>query len=125
MIASAPGHFAALWPHVEDEADAQATDAERLLKARGRGEADALRDLIGAQIEAGRGTLAKQLTFDDHAREAAQKDQWEEDRRYLRGRLQELVMERDREPRDIEASYEVVRRRVEPVGMVYLVAGTR
>jgi hypothetical protein len=36
-----------------------------------------------------------------------------------------LKKEMDLEPREIEASYEVVRRRVEPVGMVYLVAGTR
>jgi hypothetical protein len=126
VLASAPAHFAALWPHVEAEADAEATSAERLLKLRGRAEGDALRDLIGGQITAGEAAVGmKQMSFGDTLTDRAQQQQWDEDRKFLRGRLQELRRERDSEPREIEQSYEIVRRRVEPVGMVYLVAGTR
>ena len=126
VLTSAPEHFAALWPHVEAEADAQAQDAERLLELRGRAEADALRALLASQIEAGRTALeGRQLTLDFGEKEREQKEQYEEDRKYLRGRLDGLKKEMDREPRAIEESYEVMRRRVEAVGLVYLVGGTR
>lgn len=125
IVSSAPGHFAELWPHVEAEADAEAQDAERLLKLRGRAEADMLRALIQGQIEAGRDALSRQLTFDDVLNEKSQREQWEDDRKYLRGRLEELGRERDTEPAEIERSYDIVRRRVEPVGLVYIIAGTR
>src|SRR5205823_986216 len=45
----APKHFAELWPHVEQEADARAHDVERKLRLRGEGEADALRKIIRDQ----------------------------------------------------------------------------
>src|SRR5262249_13090793 len=100
VLASAPRHFAALWPHVEAEADAQAPDAERLLKLRGRAEADALRALLASQLEAGRSALeGRQLAFDFGEKEKAQREQYEEDRKYLRGRLEGLKKEMDREPR--------------------------
>jgi hypothetical protein len=126
VLASAPGHFAALWPHLAAEADAAAHEAERLLKIHGRGEADALRALLASQLEAGRRVLdGQQLAFDFGEEEAAQREQYVEDRKHLRERLGELKKEMDVEPREIEHSYEVVLRRVEPVGLVYLVAWTR
>jgi hypothetical protein len=67
----------------------------------------------------------QQLAFDFSEKEAAQKEQYVEDRKHLRERLRELKKEMDVEPLQIERSYEEVLRRVEPVGMVYLVAEMR
>jgi hypothetical protein len=47
------------------------------------------------------------------------------DRKHITARRQALAIEAVEEPKAIVASYEVLRRRVEPVGLVYLWPTTR
>jgi hypothetical protein len=46
--------------------------------------------------------------------------QFRADQRHLQQRLERLEREREEEPAEIVAGYEVVTRRLEPLGMVYL-----
>ena len=63
------------------------------------------------------------LEFTDS--EADQREQYEDDRKYMTRRLEDIDEEIAREPAQIEALYEVVLRRLEPVGLVYLWPETR
>jgi hypothetical protein len=121
----APAHFAALWRHIKDEADAVAHEAERLLKLRGEREAEELRRILKAQEDLARGTLHQQLAFQFSEAEAAQREQLRQDRRHMEERLSALQQERETEPREIIASYQVLRRRLMPVGLIYLWPSTR
>ena len=121
VLAAAPGHFAALWRHVEDEADALGQAARQKLAARAEGEAAALRQILQDQLDLARELLdGKQLAFAFGATEGAQKDQVDQDKKWIRGRIDALKKERDSEPEEIKESYAVALERVEPVGMVYL-----
>jgi hypothetical protein len=51
--------------------------------------------------------------------------QWDDERRAMRRRLEAIERERETEPRDIEQSYRVLRKRLVPVGLVYLWPDTR
>jgi hypothetical protein len=125
LVKSAPGDFAALWPEVEHEADAVAHDAEQLLTRRGQTEADALRRILEAQRAAiGKELKGTQLTLFSEA-EAVQKEQWDQDRKWMERRLERLAKEIDSEPAELPALYRVATRKLEPVGMVYLWPGTR
>lgn len=116
----APRHFAELWPIVEQEADAQAHDVERKLRQRAKAEADALAKIIRDQIRLADQTLDQQLSLDFTDAEREQREQRERDRKYVAARRQALAIEAVEEPKAILSSYEVLRRRVEPIGLVYL-----
>jgi len=125
LRASAQADFAALWPHVEAEAEALAHEAERKLAKRGAAESDALKSILRNQRLAIQKALAKlpQLTFaftpaDPKAREQAR--QIKEDREYMEGRLLAIDKEIESEPAAIQDLYRVVLTRREPVGMIYL-----
>ncbi len=125
LVKSAASDFATLWPHIEHEADAVAHDAEQMLTRRGATEADALRRILEAQRNAIRGELkGTQLPlFGDT--DIAQKEQWDQDRKWMERRLERLAKEIETEPAELPALYRVVTRKLEPVGMVYLWPGTR
>lgn len=130
LRASAASDFAALWPHVEAEAEALAHEAERKLAERGATEADALRGILRNQRSAIQKALTKlpQLTFaftptEPQAR--AQIRQIEQDRHYMEGRLVDIDREIENEPAAIQDLYRIVLTRREPVGMVYLWPETR
>ncbi|MBX3226793.1 MAG: DISARM system SNF2-like helicase DrmD [Labilithrix sp.] len=129
LVPHAAKDFAALWRFVTEEADARALAAEQKLKARAREEATALSKILEAQRTTLERELAgRQLTLDlapgDRDAEK-QRDQWEADRRHLERRRRELEKEREEEPRALEALYAVARRRLVPVGLVYLWPETR
>jgi hypothetical protein len=121
----APRHFVELWPHVEQEADAQAHDVESKLRRRGRDEAEALRKILRAQIRLADQTLEKQLFLEFTDAEREQREQRERDRKHIAARRAALDVELEQEPLTIQQSYEVLRRRVEPIGLVYLWPTTR
>ncbi|MFO7565019.1 MAG: DISARM system SNF2-like helicase DrmD [Enhygromyxa sp.] len=128
LLQSAAADFAALWPHVDDEAESLAHEARQKLSARGASEAEALRRIletqradIAAQID--RSQLEIAATFTEAER--AQQEQLARDRDYLVERLAKIDHELDTEPVQIRALYEVSLRRLEPVGLVYLWPSTR
>lgn len=117
--ANAPQVFADLWPHLEVEADARATDAKRGLGERARRESDELRSLLKKQAD----TIVKAdaslrqaelFQFD----EGEEKRQVELDLRHMANRLASIERELETEPQAIEALYEVTRVRLLPVGLV-------
>jgi hypothetical protein len=125
LLSQASKHFAELWPFVEQESDARAHEAERQLRQRGHAEAEALAKIIRDQIKLADTTLGKQLEFQFTEAEREQRDQRDRDRKYVAARRETLAIEAIEEPKAIIASYEVLRRRVEPVGLVYLWPTTR
>jgi len=66
-----------------------------------------------------------QLELGFGAGEDDQRKQWEDDKKALEIRRVELLSEREEEPRAIEELYTVARRRLVPVGLVYLWPETR
>lgn len=125
LRASAPEDFAALWPHVEAEAEARAHEAERRLAERGAAESDSLRGILRNQKGAIQKALAAlpQMTLplgpaEPKAREQIR--QIEQDRGYMEGRLLDIDREIESEPAAIQDLYRVVLTKREPVGMVYL-----
>jgi hypothetical protein len=121
ILAAAKGHFATLWHHVQEEAEARATEARRLLTNRGRAEAEELRKILRAQLETARQLISgTQLRFDFAEADAAQKKQVAEDREWLEGRVAALEKELATEPEELAKGYDVELERVEPMGLVYL-----
>ena len=125
LCRAAPDDFAALWAHVKVEADARQHAAELALTARGAREAEALRQILERQRQAIRAriTEATQLELfgaDDAAIDRRQRKQFDDDLRHMQRRLDEMARELEREPARVAASYQVVRPRLEPVGLVYL-----
>jgi superfamily II DNA or RNA helicase len=126
LRASAPSDFAALWPHIRDEADSLAHEATRKLQARGAAEADQLREILAAQKTAIEKTLgAHQLALAWTDAEKDERLQWQEDRKYMERRLGSIDREVETEPGQIQDLYRVILRRLEPVGLVYLWPETR
>jgi superfamily II DNA or RNA helicase len=129
LCASAPRDFAALWPHVKAEAEHRQHTAREQLKARGVREARQLRQILQRQREAIQrrlaGTQLQLFATEDLASERLQKKQFEEDRKHMERRLSQMTMELESEPALVEKSYEVVRARLEPVGLVYLWSANR
>jgi len=125
--AAAPRLFADLWPHIRAEADAKAHDASHKLATRGRAEADALRAILEAQRQAIEQELEDraQLPLDFHGWDRNQREQFEQDKKHMQDRRTSIAAELDSEPEQIEASYEVMRTRLEPVGLVVLWPATR
>ncbi|MFL6263685.1 MAG: DISARM system SNF2-like helicase DrmD [Thermoanaerobaculia bacterium] len=124
---AAPGDFAALWPHIQDEADHLVHDAERKLAARGEKESADLRRILQDQRSAIRRTLEErqQLTLDFGKAEDEQRDQFEQDKKFMEGRLSAIDREIETEPAQIRDLYQIVLRRLVPVGLVYLWPETR
>jgi hypothetical protein len=121
LVAGASLDFVALWPAIRDEADAEQDRAVKMLSARSKAEAQAMRTLlanqekaIGAELGARRQTTLP-LELDPRERAA-----YDADTRAMESRLGEIAAEREREPAKIEAQYQVALRRLSPVGLVYL-----
>ncbi|MGO9833387.1 MAG: DISARM system SNF2-like helicase DrmD [Polyangiaceae bacterium] len=124
LRASASSDFATLWKAVEDEADAVEHEARRKLKTRADVESEALRQILEAQRSAIEKTLhgPVQLGLEFGERE---KSQLTQDRKHMAIRLTAIAKEISSEPEAIGRTYEVVLRRLEPVGLVYLWPTTR
>lgn len=122
LLKSAPSDFATLWTHIEDEADSREHEARRKLSARGTSEAEALRQVLRDQRQAIERTLARhaQLQIEFTEAERDQQRQFEQDRAFMERRLDDIAGEIETQPAEIAAGYEVVLRRLEPVGLVYL-----
>ncbi|WP_437671204.1 DISARM system SNF2-like helicase DrmD [Sorangium sp. So ce131] len=125
--AAAPGLFAALWPHIRDEADSLAHDAERKLVARGAEESEALKEILASQRAAILAEMRSraQLTFADLGLNDREQEQFRKEQQWMNDRLDAIQREAEREPRQIEALYQIALRRLEPVGLVVLWPETR
>ena len=120
LIGEAVPTFRALWPHLREEADSLAHQAEDQLAARGRQEAADLRGLLEDQRRALEREVQRQLTFEFAAAEREQRRQWENDRQHMEERLEGIDREIESEPPQLEDLYRITVRRLEPVGLVYL-----
>jgi hypothetical protein len=120
LLASAPTLFAALWPHLEAESDARATDARNGLARRARKESDDLKALLERQRTAVRSAHGKlsQRALDEEITDRIQRRQIELDLEHLVLREERLAQEIGDEPLAIEALYEVQMTRLVPVGLV-------
>jgi hypothetical protein len=111
--------FAALWPHLEAEADALSVEARKGLAERARREADELRALLLRQrtaIDKAEANLRQVGLFDIQDKE--QKRQVDLDLRHLERRREAAKSELETEPAAIEALYDVRMSRLTPVGLV-------
>ena len=115
--------YADLWPSLEDEADALAVAAKNGLTQRARREADELRTLLKRQEHA----IGKQiaaLSQTELFEEASSKSDQEQQRQlkldleHMKARQVSIEAEMEREPRAIEALYDVRMIRIAPVGLV-------
>jgi hypothetical protein len=127
LLEAAPAVFSKLWRHIQDEADSAAHDAERKLVQRGTEEAEALRGILTAQREGIAAEIAKrsQLSFADLDLDKREHEQWTKEKQYMNERLVAIEGELEREPKQLEALYEIALRRLEPVGLVFLWPETR
>jgi hypothetical protein len=121
-LRAAQGDFAALAGDLQERAQSALQSALAALGRRGQREAEAMRELLTRQRLAIQATLDKGdqqllLLFEADRRE---KEQFERDRRHMRGRLEALARELEEEPARIQRSYEVALHRFEPLGLVYL-----
>lgn len=121
LVNGAAEDFAALWPAIRDEADAEQDRAVKMLTARAKAEAEAMRVLLASQEKAISAELGerRQITLPIEA-DARERAAYEVDTRAMEARLGEISEEREREPAKIEALYKVALRRITPVGLVYL-----
>ncbi|HEY3352938.1 MAG TPA: DISARM system SNF2-like helicase DrmD, partial [Polyangia bacterium] len=122
LLASAPSDYAALWRHIDDEADARAHAARQRLSDRAHVEADALRVILAEQRRAILDVIQGrvQLGFDFGEHDQDQRRQFEDDRKHMEQRLTAIEKEIDTEPAQIKDVYRVVLQRLEPVGLIYL-----
>lgn len=111
--------YAALWPHLENEADARAADARNGLSQRARRESDELRKLLERQRDAitKAGADLRQTTFMDLT-DKTQRRQLQLDLEHLDARKDRIAQELEEEPIKIEALYDVQMTRLTPVGLV-------
>ncbi len=120
--------FAALWPRLRTMAEDEATECERLLDDRGAREAEQLREILTAQQTKIRSALVRddpQEPVPGTGSETAEAKQRRLDRGYMRERIDSLQHELDTEPERLRRHYRVMTRRIEAVGLVYLVPETR
>lgn len=127
VVTAAPQLFADLWPHIRDEADARAKDAADLLRGRAVEESEALREILARQRMAIIREIEDraQLLLDFTDAEKAQRNQFEQDKRFMEDRLVAIQKEIETEPQQVAKLYEVVLHRLEPVGLVVLWPETR
>jgi len=101
--ARAPELFAALWPHLQVEADARGVETRNSLSRRARKESDELRDLLERQrtaIRAARANLSQQVL--PQLGDQAQQRQVELDLEHLAKREGRIADELTEEPKAIE-----------------------
>ena len=124
--------FSRMWVDVAAEAEDLAKRAEQALATRGKEESQALERILDDQKEAiVRGLADTQIPL--FAEESAERGevakrergQWNEERQAMRARLAAIDEEKRVEPAQIEAGYRILRKRLVPVGMVYLWPETR
>jgi hypothetical protein len=125
MAAAAPAHFAALWPHLQAEADAVLHDVERDLTRRGGEEASALARILDDQAIVGRRAIEANLAMDRAVLDADTRKQLDDEKAYLERRLAALPKERATEVAALKDHYRVLQRRVERVGLIYVWPETR
>jgi hypothetical protein len=132
LVHSATADMAALWKHVEAEADAHAHDAEHKLSARGAIEAEALTRILQNQQAVIRKKIGGQTEMNfDETPAASSEDkrqavkQWQSERDSMTSRLAKIDVELRDEPPELAKSYATTLRRVVPVGIVYLWPQTR
>jgi superfamily II DNA or RNA helicase len=131
LLEAAPRDFATLWAHVRAEADARETDAREKLRARAADEARKLAAILERQKAAiaRRITEARQLDLfaglGDSGETRRQRQQLEQDLAHMDRRLGDIDREMETEPEALAGSFQVVLRRLEPVGLVYLWPATR
>lgn len=123
LARSAAADFAALWPHVRDEADDHAHRATQQLGSRGEKEAEDLRKILVAQRIGIEKQLARQLElfpgFDAEAMKP-QREQLESEREDMHKRLARIEKELNTEPDELRPLYAVSLKRLIPVGLLYL-----
>ena len=114
--------FGRLLPALQAEAEDAEAKARTALAARGDQEAQEMERLLERQEADIRDTLRdkRQLELALTQADRSEREQFERDQRHMLKRLDELEQERVREPATIRRAYEVVLRRFEPVGVVYL-----
>lgn len=124
ILRSAAADERALEGHLRRRAVARTEVARTKLQARGAAEADAMRAVLEAQrqgiLEALAGTQLSLGLGDDPDLSDAQKQQWKDDREFLKRRLPQVEAELTTEPGRIRALYEDRQHHVEIVGIVYL-----
>jgi hypothetical protein len=127
LLDVAPSVFSNLWRPIREEADALAHDSELLLLQRGVEESEALkvilqtqRAAIRAEIERRVGAAQLVMQFDQ-----IEAEQFAKEKEHMDRRLLSIEREIEIEPKQIEAVYRVVLRRLEPVGLVFLWPETR
>ncbi len=111
--------FAALWPHVEAEAEARGIDAQNGLARRARKESEELKKLLQRQQREVTDDLAalRQVTM-EQVKDKKQRRQVELDIQVTKDRLGNFAQQLAQEPPKIEALYQVQKTRLTPVGLV-------
>lgn len=126
-IAACSGEFiTSLWPALQDEADARAVKAKNGLGARARAEADGMRTLLERQrraIQKSLKTLAQRDLFEGVNESVDLREQQRQlalDIEHMNRRSTTIETDIEREPKAIEALYEVRMTRLTPVGAVVI-----
>ena len=121
-LARCAADFQRLWPTLEAQGTDAAHKAAAALQERGERESGDMEALLARQRIRIREQFEthKQLRLAMEQGAAEAREQFERDRRYLDARLEAIEREIIDEPRAIRASYQVVLRRFEPVGLAYL-----
>jgi hypothetical protein len=111
--------FAALWPHLQHEADARRIEATTGLARRARKESDELRSLLERQRQAIRGARAHLRQHQlPEINDRVQRHQLELDLGHLDRRESRIADELISEPKAIERLYAIQMPRLTPVGLV-------
>lgn len=114
--------FGVLWSHLQTVAAGREAEARSALSTRGEEESVAMTSLLNTQrasiLDAFEGAMQVSLGLDLASVE--EKTQFERDRRHMEARVGAIEVELATEPAAIRKQYEVVLRRLEPVGLVYL-----
>ena len=113
-----------LRPHLEQRALELEGQARLALEERGRQEAEAMVAILEAQQRRIAKKVAEfpaeQQRFRFKGFKEVERRQHLAEQKHWKSRLQEIPQELETEPTRIRASYEVVARRIEPVGVIYL-----
>jgi len=120
LQATGPNDVDDLLPHLESRGALLADEAAKRLSARGKDEAEKMRQILLAQQKRITKTAQEnqQLTLLDYIE--GEREQIRADRTHWGRRLTELERELATEPDRIRDVYDVKARRVEPVGLAYL-----
>jgi len=122
LQASAARDMDELLPQLEKRAEEHAAEAVTALGKRAQAESTAMKEILETQKKHIDQTVEKygtdsQMTFGFREDELRQLDA---NRKYWQKRLTELRHELETEPQRIRGQYQVLARRIEPVGLVYL-----